>query len=122
MKGQTFEEYMDRVFESLREKRVELGIKQGELSTIMNKPQSAIARIEAGTVRDPRISTFFQMCQALDVNPGEILGLAYEEKKKGLKTSGKDRRLEKIKSRLDLLDEATRNKVADIIESVFKLT
>ena len=122
MKEQTFDEYMDRVFEALREKRMELGIKQGELSAMMSKPQSAIARIEAGTVRDPRISTFFQMCQALDVNPGEILGLAYEEKKAGHKNKGKDRRLEKIKSRLDMLDETTRAKVADIIESIFKLT
>ncbi len=127
MTDNEFEHYMDKVFETIREKRKELGVSQGELSARMEKPQSSIARLEAGNVRDPRISMFFQVAKALEINPAEILGQAFDELeakaggKVKRKEKDKDWRLEKIKNRLDLLDPESKERMAEVIEAIFKL-
>ena len=119
-----FENFMEKVFEAIREKRKDLGVSQGELSSRMKKPQSSIARLESGGVRDPRISMFFQLGKALEINPAEILGCAYDQVEVPSKTGDKvrDWRMQKIKNRLDSLDKKKKEQVADIIEGVLKLT
>lgn len=62
-----FDQFMDKVFEALKEKRQSLGISQGEMSSRMGKPQSSIARLESGNIREPRISTFYQAAKALGI-------------------------------------------------------
>ncbi len=118
-----FEKFMDRVFEGIREKRLELGVSQGELSVRMGKPQSSIARLESGGVRDPRISMFYQAAKALGVNPAEILGWAFDqaESQSVGQDPEKDWRIQKIKNRLDLLDREKKDQVAEIIERILKL-
>ena len=119
-----FDKFMDKVFEAIRDKRQTLGMSQGEMSTRMGKPQSSIARLESGGVRDPRISMFYQAAKALEVNPAEFLGWAYDqvEVESNSKKEGEDWRIDKIRNRLKLLDEPTRKQVAEIIEGVLKLT
>lgn len=119
-----FENFMEKVFEAIREKRKDLGVSQGELSSRMKKPQSSIARLESGGVRDPRISMFFQLGKALEINPAEILGWAYDQVEVPPNASDKEKdwRLQKIKNRLDSLDKKKKEQVAEIIEGVLKLT
>ena len=119
-----FENFMEKVFEVIREKRKDLGVSQGELSSRMKKPQSSIARLESGGVRDPRISMFFQLGKALEINPAEILGWAYDQVEVPSNASDKEKdwRLQKIKNRLDSLDKKKKEQVAEIIEGVLKLT
>ena len=119
-----FENFMEKVFEAIREKRKDLGVSQGELSSRMKKPQSSIARLESGGVRDPRISMFFQLGKALEINPAEILGWAYDQVEAPPNASAKEKdwRLQKIKNRLDSLDKKKKEQVAEIIEGVLKLT
>jgi transcriptional regulator with XRE-family HTH domain len=114
---------MDKVFEAIREKRLELGVSQGELSARMGKPQSSIARLESGGVRDPRISMFFQASKALRINPGEILGWAFDqvEGHSDQQSEVEDWRIQGIKNKLDLLDPEKREQIAEIIERILKL-
>ena len=118
-----FDRFMDKVFEGIREKRRTLGVSQGELSIRMGKPQSSIARLESGGVRDPRMSMFYQAGKALGINPAEILGWAFDqvEGPSGGGEKEEDWRLKKIKNRLGMLDKDRKERVAEIIEGILNL-
>ncbi|SME95316.1 Helix-turn-helix [Pseudobacteriovorax antillogorgiicola] len=57
----------------------------------MGKPQSSIARLESGNVRDPRISMFYQAAKALGINPAEILGWAFDQVESSSEGSKEDK-------------------------------
>lgn len=120
MKDDSFDQFMDKVLEAIRDKRKELGLTQDELGERMGKPQSAVARFEAGGA-DPRISMLFQVCQALDTNPAEILGRAYDSVDGDADAQDRSRRLKKLKERVEVLDDKVKAKVLEIFEGVFSL-
>ena len=106
MSAESFNLFIDRAVEAVREKRISLGINQKELSEKIGKAQSHIARFESGSVRDPRISMFFLICEALQVNPAEILGSAYGDPKKiGKETSGNSLKSRKISKEIGVIDK-----------------
>lgn len=79
MADSDFDKFFDAVLENLKEIRKQKGLTQEDLGERMGKPQSAVARLESGGVRDPRISMIFQICQALEINPADALGTAFEK-------------------------------------------
>ena len=72
-KKMTYDNFFDRLLELIRDRRKELGLTQADLAAKMKKPQSVIGRLESGGVRDPRVSMLFQVCQAMDLDPSEVL-------------------------------------------------
>lgn len=79
MADSDFDKFFDAVLETLKEIRKQKGLTQEDLGVRMGKPQSAVARLESGGVRDPRISMIFQVCEALEISPADALGSAFEK-------------------------------------------
>ena len=68
-----FDDFFDRILELVRDRRQELGWTQAQLAEKIRKPQSVIGRFESGGVRDPRLSMLFSVCQAMELDPSEVL-------------------------------------------------
>ena len=60
--------------ERLRQLREQSGMTAEALSRRAGLPWSYVGRIEAGEIRDPRISTCQKLAAALGVSVGELLG------------------------------------------------
>ena len=120
LSDQGFEQFVDSVIESIKEKRRAQGLTQGELGEILGKPQSAIARFEAGKVRDPRISMFYQICSGLKINPADVMRNAFLEQS-GVKEMSREKRMKDIKKRLDDLDSSEKSVVMAVLDNLFKL-
>ena len=58
----------------VKEKRMEMGLSQNQLSKMANVPQSVLSDIESGKTKAPRIDTLMQIAQALDVTVAELIG------------------------------------------------
>ena len=63
----------------VKEKRIEAGLSQNQLSKMTNVSQSAINDIESGKTKAPRIDTLIKIAEVLDVTVAELIG----EKKAG---------------------------------------
>ena len=63
----------------VKEKRIEAGLSQNQLSKIANVPQGVISDIENGNTKSPRIDTLMKIAEALDVTVADLIG----EKKAG---------------------------------------
>ncbi len=72
MAKQAFEQFVERLLSSLKERRRELGLTQGELGERLGRPQSAVARLESGKIKDPHLSMLFQFARALDLELTDI--------------------------------------------------
>ena len=63
----------------VREKRIEMGLSQLELSKRANVPQGVLSDIESGKTKAPRIDTLMKIADALETTIADLIG----EKKAG---------------------------------------
>ena len=71
---------MNKILKSLKQRRLELKLKQSEFGIKLGLPQSHISKIEQGAT-DPRLSTVTDMARLLDqellLAPRELLPAIY---------------------------------------------
>jgi transcriptional regulator with XRE-family HTH domain len=64
--------------EKLKEVRLRIGMSQKELADKVGLTPSFMSQLESNQV-SPSLSTFVQLCKALDINPGRFLQMGEEE-------------------------------------------
>ena len=116
MGSEGFDRFIDTAIEAIKERRIELGINQKELGEMIGKAQSHVARFENGAVRDPRISMFFQICEALKVNPAEFFGPAFGDVKVDSQRELKDKKLRKAKvnEKIEMIEKLAKDQIKEL--------
>ena len=116
----TYDQFVDLLIEQLRRQRLELGLTQTQLGERIGKQQTVIARFESGTVRDPRLSMFFDICQGLEIDPAQLLQLNRAVEEKSNKTKIATEKIRVLRSKMKQLSKSTREELA-LIEEMLQL-
>lgn len=116
--------FLQRVGENIKRLRKIKELTQAALAEKTNRPQSSIARVETAAYEDASLSILYQLSNALGMSLSDLIAIAEgkktSQKSQNTKKQKFETKWERTKTRVDRLNEAERDWIADLVDVALK--
>lgn len=112
------EMFLEETVKAFVKKRKELGVSQKEMGAKTGRPQSVFGRYEGGTNTNVRLSTFYMLCKAIDVNPADILEVSFAKVEGIKKKKPKKLTLRQVERKISGLNEQSKDSFIEMVNQL----